>query len=56
MKLIAVLQGQARLMRNETLRTLEDGSLVTGFICEGYAALGATDISSYGGWRAYTQA
>lgn len=30
MKLIAVLQGPARLMRNETLRTLEDGSLVIG--------------------------
>jgi allophanate hydrolase len=34
---------------------LEDGSLVLGFICEGYAALGATDITSYGGWRAFQQ-
>jgi allophanate hydrolase len=35
---------------------LENGTWVTGFICEGYAALGATDISSFGGWRTYTQA
>jgi allophanate hydrolase len=32
---------------------LESGDWVTGFICEGYAADGASDISSYGGWRAY---
>ena len=32
---------------------LENGSQVSGFICEGYAALGATDITSSGGWRAY---
>jgi predicted component of type VI protein secretion system len=30
MKLIAVLQGPARLMRNQTLRTLESGSMVIG--------------------------
>jgi len=35
---------------------LESGAWVTGFICEGYAADGATDISSYGGWRAYLKA
>lgn len=35
---------------------LEDGSLVTGFICEGHAALGATDVTGYGGWRAYLEA
>ncbi len=35
---------------------LDTGALVTGFICEGYAAEGAADISSYGGWRAYIKA
>jgi allophanate hydrolase len=35
---------------------LESGEWVTGFICEGYAADGAADISSYGGWRAYIKA
>ena len=32
---------------------LEDGSAVTGFLCEPYALDGAEDISSYGGWRAF---
>lgn len=32
---------------------LEDGSLVKGFICEGYAAQGALDISDLGSWRGY---
>lgn len=32
---------------------LEDGTWVAGFICEGYAAEGAVDITSHGGWRAY---
>ncbi len=32
---------------------LQSGSLVPGFICEAYAAAGAADITSYGGWRAY---
>lgn len=35
---------------------LESGVWVMGFICEGYAADGAADISSYGGWRAYLKA
>jgi allophanate hydrolase len=35
---------------------LESGAWVTGFICEGYAADDAADISSYGGWRAYIKA
>ena len=35
---------------------LEDGSLVTGFVCESYAVEGAEDISSYGGWRAFLRA
>lgn len=32
---------------------IEDGSLVTGFLCEGYALSGARDISEFGGWRGY---
>jgi allophanate hydrolase len=34
---------------------LEDGTTVKGFICEGYAIAGATDISHYGGWRSFMQ-
>jgi allophanate hydrolase len=32
---------------------LGDGSAVLGFLCEAYATEGATDITSFGGWRAY---
>jgi allophanate hydrolase len=32
---------------------LDDGSRVSGFLCEAYALRGARDISSFGGWRAY---
>ncbi len=32
---------------------LESGAMVTGFLCEAYAAEGAADITRYGGWRAY---
>jgi len=32
---------------------LQDGDQVAGFICEGYAASGAADITGFGGWRAY---
>ena len=32
---------------------LADGRWVHGFICEGHALARATDISRYGGWRAY---
>jgi allophanate hydrolase len=32
---------------------LQDGTDVCGFICEGYAAAGASDITRFGGWRAY---
>lgn len=32
---------------------LEDGESVQGFLCEAYAVANATDISSFGGWRAY---
>jgi allophanate hydrolase len=35
---------------------LGDGRVVKGFICEGYASAGATDITGYGGWRAYRAA
>jgi len=37
------------------LGTLElaDGSPVQGFICEGHALKKATDITAFGGWRAY---
>lgn len=33
--------------------TLHDGREVKGFICEGSAVNGATDITHLGGWRAY---
>ena len=33
--------------------TLESGEQVKGFLCEQYAVSNATDISSFGGWRAY---
>ena len=32
---------------------LEDGSKVLGFGCEPVALEGATDITEFGGWRAY---
>jgi allophanate hydrolase len=32
---------------------LDDGRNITGFLCEGCAVEGATDISSFGGWRAF---
>ena len=35
---------------------LDSGELVTGFLCEGYASQGATDITGYGGWRDYVKA
>lgn len=34
---------------------LEDGSFVSGFICEGYALEDAKDITEFGGWRAYLE-
>jgi allophanate hydrolase len=34
---------------------LQDGSRVSGFICEAYAAAGARDITSLGGWRGYLE-
>jgi allophanate hydrolase len=35
---------------------LADGTRVQGFVCEGYAARGAKDITGLGSWRAYLQA
>ena len=35
---------------------LANGDWVTGFICEPWACEGATDVSQYGGWRAYIEA
>jgi len=32
---------------------LEDGRKVKGFLCEADAVVGATDITRFGGWRAY---
>ena len=36
--------------------TLENGDVVKGFICEGHAIAQATDITHFGGWRAYRSA
>lgn len=36
--------------------TLEDGSAVSGFLCEAHALAGAVEVTSYGGWRAYLRA
>jgi allophanate hydrolase len=35
---------------------LADGGKVQGFVCEAHAAAGATDITSYGSWRAWLAA
>lgn len=35
---------------------LADGGKVQGFVCEAHAAAGATDITTYGGWRAWLAA
>ncbi|MBB5507124.1 allophanate hydrolase [Paraburkholderia atlantica] len=32
---------------------LQDGSWVTGFLCEAYGVQSGTDISEFGGWRAW---
>ncbi|MBB3610557.1 allophanate hydrolase [Rhizobium sp. BK602] len=36
--------------------TLDDGSAVSGFLCEAHAVAGALDITDYGGWRHFIQA
>lgn len=35
---------------------LDGGAWVSGFICEGFATEKATDITQFGGWRAYLKA
>jgi allophanate hydrolase len=35
---------------------LEDGVQVAGFLCEPIAVIGATEITSFGSWRAYLEA
>jgi allophanate hydrolase len=35
--------------------TLANGTEVSGFLCESYAAEGAPDITEYGGWLAYLE-
>ena len=35
---------------------LEDGSRVSGFLCEGIAVNGALDITAHRGWRGYLEA
>jgi len=32
---------------------LDDGSAVSGFLCEAHAVAGAEDITRFGGWRAF---
>ena len=32
---------------------LEDGTRVSGFLCEAHALVGASDISRFGGWRPF---
>jgi allophanate hydrolase len=36
--------------------TLEDGSTASGFLCEAHAIAGATEITHFGGWRAFLAA
>lgn len=33
--------------------TLDDGSAASGFLCESHAVAGASEITRYGGWRAF---
>lgn len=33
--------------------SLDDGSVVSGFLCESHALAGAEEITSFGGWRAF---
>ncbi|MBC8132163.1 MAG: hypothetical protein H7X95_04215 [Deltaproteobacteria bacterium] len=35
---------------------LDDGTMVSGFLCEGHAVTDARDITTFGGWRAYLRA
>ena len=33
--------------------TLDDGTAVSGFLCEAHAVAGAEEITRFGGWRAF---
>ena len=33
--------------------TLADGRVVSGFVCEELGTVGATDITAFGGWKAW---
>jgi allophanate hydrolase len=33
--------------------TLDDGTSVSGFLCEAHALTGAEEITHHGGWRAF---
>ena len=35
--------------------SLDDGSSVSGFLCEAHAIAGAEEITRFGGWRAFLQ-
>ena len=48
----AILAGVAPPLGLGTI-ALEDGSAVTGFLCEAHAVAGAQEISEFGGWRAW---
>lgn len=34
---------------------LDDGTAISGFLCEAHALQGAEEITRYGGWRAFIQ-
>ncbi|CCM78366.1 allophanate hydrolase [Rhizobium mesoamericanum] len=36
--------------------TLDDGTCVTGFLCEGHAVIGGREITEFGGWRNFIMA
>ncbi len=36
--------------------SLDDGSAVSGFLCEAHAVAGAEEVTRFGGWRAYVGA
>lgn len=35
--------------------SLDDGSVVSGFLCEAHALAGAEEITRFGGWRAFIE-
>jgi hypothetical protein len=59
--LLAVRWMKKRALRYEVkdgigTLTLEDGTAVKGFLCEALATMGAPEITSFGGWRAFIAA